>query len=143
MPQILRLPAAAMIGRPADSCNLAGMEIRSAAVIGLGTMGAGILQPCPGDAAGRGDHAAGGTGAGVLRAAMSAGRPADTVGLHLGTGRLAELVTTPLSSPAAVASAAALARMHARYGDPAFAPVPLLAEHAEAGIPFCSQPGPA
>jgi 3-hydroxybutyryl-CoA dehydrogenase len=170
-------------------------------------------------AAGRPDGGAGGlvivaasdTGAGVLRAAISAGRPADTVGLHLvAGGRLAELVTTRLSSPAAVEAAMTLARglgrdvvrcpdrpgflagallyphlgdavrmvqdgyasaadidaamtlgcgyprgplrmlddigagrvlagltaMHARYGNPAFAPVPLLAEHAEAGIAF-------
>jgi 3-hydroxybutyryl-CoA dehydrogenase len=31
---------------------------------------------------------------------------------------------------------AGLTAMHARYGDPAFAPVPLLAEHAAAGIAF-------
>ena len=43
--------------------------------------------------------AASDTGAGVLPAAMLAGRPADTVGLHLAAGgRLAELDTTRLSS---------------------------------------------
>jgi hypothetical protein len=31
---------------------------------------------------------------------------------------------------------AGLTAMHARYGDPAFAPVPLLAEHVAAGISF-------
>ena len=139
-------------------------------------------------------------------------RPASAVGLHLGTGNLAELVTTPLSSPAAIDAAISLAAglgrevvrcpdrpgflagallylhlgdavrmvqdgyataadidaamtlgcgypcgpvrmlddigparvlaglrgMHARYGDPAFAPVPLLAEHVAAGISFCT-----
>jgi len=33
---------------------------------------------------------------------------------------------------------AGLTAMHSRYGDPAFAPPPLLAEHAEAGIAFCA-----
>ena len=33
---------------------------------------------------------------------------------------------------------AVLTAMHSRYGDPAFAPPPLLAEHAEAGIAFCA-----
>ncbi|HEY7147709.1 MAG TPA: 3-hydroxyacyl-CoA dehydrogenase NAD-binding domain-containing protein [Streptosporangiaceae bacterium] len=32
---------------------------------------------------------------------------------------------------------AVLTAMHERYGDPAFAPVPLLAEHASAGLAFC------
>lgn len=32
---------------------------------------------------------------------------------------------------------AVLTQMHERYGDPAFAPVPLLAEHAAAGLAFC------
>jgi len=32
---------------------------------------------------------------------------------------------------------AGLRAMHARYGDPAFAPAPLLAEHVAAGIAFC------
>jgi 3-hydroxybutyryl-CoA dehydrogenase len=140
------------------------------------------------------------------------GRPADAVGLHWAGDKLAELVTTPLSGPAAVATAVALAaelgldvvrcpdrpgflagallcphlndavrmvqdgyasaadidtamtlgcgyprgpmrmldqigpaaalrvltQMHARYGDPGFAPVPLLAEYAAAGLGFCS-----
>jgi 3-hydroxybutyryl-CoA dehydrogenase len=155
--------------------------------------------------------AASDTGAGALPAAIAAGRPADAVGLHLGTGNLAELVTTPLSSPAAIEAAMTLAAglgrevvrcpdrpgflagallyphlgdairmvqdgyataadidaamtlgcgyprgplrmlddigparvlaglraMHARYGDPAFAPAPLLAEHVAVGIAFC------
>ena len=146
----------------------------------------------------------------VLAAALAAGRPADTVGLYSGGGPLAELVTTRLTSPAAVAAAQALAgrlglsvvcapdrpgflagtllyphladavrmvqdgyaspadvdtamtlgcgypkgplelldeagagRAHAvlaamydAYGDPAFAPPPLLAEHAVAGLSF-------
>ena len=33
---------------------------------------------------------------------------------------------------------AGLTAMHSRYGDPAFAPASLLAEHAEAGIAFCA-----
>jgi 3-hydroxybutyryl-CoA dehydrogenase len=33
-------------------------------------------------------------------------------------------------------AAAVLSRMHAQYGDPAYAPVPLLAEHAAAGLPL-------
>jgi 3-hydroxybutyryl-CoA dehydrogenase len=49
----------------------------------------------------------------VLAAALAAGRPADTVGLHLagppGGTRLAELVPTRLTSPAAAAAARALA----------------------------------
>ncbi len=146
----------------------------------------------------------------VLAAALAAGRPADTVGLYSGGGPLAELVTTRLTSPAAVAAAQALAgrlglsvvcapdrpgflagtllyphladavrmvqdgyaspadvdtamtlgcgypkgplelldeagagRAHAvlaamydAYGDPAFAPPPLLAENAAAGLSF-------
>ncbi len=147
----------------------------------------------------------------VLAAALAAGRPQDTVGLHAGGGRLAELVITRLTSPAAAAAAEALARpagavggaragpaglpgrdaavpapgrrgpdgagrlrlggrrghghdaglrlpgaarwscwtrpgpatavavlsaMHEAYGDPAFAPPPLLAEHAAAGLGF-------
>ena len=178
---------------------------------------AALIGPASPVAAGRPDGlvivAASDTGAGVLPAAMLAGRPADTVGLHLAAGgRLAELVTTRLSSPAAVEAAMTLARglgrdvvrcpdrpgflagallyphlgdavrmvqdgyasaadidaamtlgcgyprgplrmlddigagrvlavltaMHSRYGDPAFAPPPLLAEHAEAGIAFCA-----
>ena len=149
---------------------------------------------------------------GVLAAAIETGRPADAVGLHWAGDKLAELVTTPLSGPAAVAAAVALAaelglevvrcpdrpgflagallcphlndavrmvqdgyasaadidtamtlgcgyprgpmrmldqigpaaalrvltQMHARYGDPGFAPVPLLAEYAAAGLGFCS-----
>jgi 3-hydroxybutyryl-CoA dehydrogenase len=178
---------------------------------------AALIGPASPVAAGRTDGlvivAASDTGAGVLPAAMLAGRPADTVGLHLAAGgRLAELITTRLSSPAAVEAAMTLARglgrdvvrcpdrpgflagallyphlgdavrmvqdgyasaadidaamtlgcgyprgplrmlddigagrvlagltaMHSRYGDPAFAPPPLLAEHAEAGIGFCA-----
>jgi 3-hydroxybutyryl-CoA dehydrogenase len=50
----------------------------------------------------------------VLAAALAGGRPADTVGLHLagppsGGERLAEIVPTRLTSPAAAAAAAALA----------------------------------
>ncbi|HEU5419963.1 MAG TPA: 3-hydroxybutyryl-CoA dehydrogenase [Streptosporangiaceae bacterium] len=48
----------------------------------------------------------------VLAAALAAGRPAETVGLHLAGppgARLAELVPTRLTSPAAAAAAAALA----------------------------------
>jgi 3-hydroxybutyryl-CoA dehydrogenase len=148
---------------------------------------------------------------GVLMAALACGRPADAVGLHLAGEKLAEVVTTPLSSPAAVAAAtqlaAALGRDVARcpdrpgllagallyphladavrmlqdgyasaadidtamtagcgyprgplrmlddlgagpvlaglaamadcYGDPAFAPPPLLREHAAAALAFC------
>jgi 3-hydroxybutyryl-CoA dehydrogenase len=49
----------------------------------------------------------------VLAAALQAGRPADCVGLHLsgrqlGGAKLAELVPTRLTSPAALAAAAAL-----------------------------------
>jgi 3-hydroxybutyryl-CoA dehydrogenase len=170
-----------------------------------------LISDGAGDAGGLVIVAAGDTGAGVLPAAIAAGRPADAVGLHLGTGNLAELVTTPLSSPAAIDAAMTLAAglgrevvrcpdrpgflagallyphlgdavrmvqdgyataadidaamtlgcgyprgplrmlddigparvlaglraMHARYGDPAFAPAPLLAEHVAAGIAFC------
>ena len=170
-----------------------------------------LISDGAGDAGGLVVVAAGDTGAGVLPAAIAAGRPADAVGLHLGTGNLAELVTTPLSSPAAIDAAMTLAAglgrevvrcpdrpgflagallyphlgdavrmvqdgyataadidaamtlgcgyprgplrmlddigparvlaglraMHARYGDPAFAPAPLLAEHVAAGIAFC------
>ena len=148
--------------------------------------------------------------ASVLAAALAAGRPQDTVGLHAGGGRLAELVITRLTSPAAAAAAEALAgqlglsvvlapdrpgflagtllyphladavrmvqdgyasaadvdtamtlgcgypegplelldqagperalavlsAMYDAYGDPAFAPPPLLAEHAAAGLGF-------
>ena len=146
----------------------------------------------------------------VLAAALAAGRPQDTVGLYAGGGRLAELVITGLTSPAAAAAAEALAgqlglsvvlapdrpgfltgtllyphladavrmvqdgyacaadvdtamtlgcgypkgplelldeagperaqavlsAMYDAYGDPAFAPPPLLAEHAAAGLGF-------
>jgi 3-hydroxybutyryl-CoA dehydrogenase len=146
----------------------------------------------------------------VLAAALAAGRPADTVGLSASGGRLAELITTPLTSPEAAAAAQALAdalgltavrapdrpgflvgtllyphladavrmvqdgyasaadvdtamtlgcgyprgplelldaagpatalavlqAMHEAYGDPAFAPPPLLAERAAAGLGF-------
>jgi 3-hydroxybutyryl-CoA dehydrogenase len=148
--------------------------------------------------------------ASVLAAALAAGRPQDTVGLYAGGGRLAELVITRLTSPAAAAAAEALAgqlglsvvlapdrpgflagtllyphladavrmvqdgyasaadvdtamtlgcgypegplelldqagperalavlsAMYDAYGDPAFAPPPLLAEHAAAGLGF-------
>ena len=149
--------------------------------------------------------------ASVLAAALAAGRPQDTVGLYAGGGKLAELVITRLTSPAAAATAEALAgqlglsvvlapdrpgflagtllyphladavrmvpgrlrlggrrghgddaglrlpararwscwtrpglsgplavlsAMHDAYGDPAFAPPPLLAEHAAAGLGF-------
>ena len=146
----------------------------------------------------------------VLAAALAAGRPQDTVGLYAGGGKLAELVITRLTSPAAAAAAEALAgrlglsvvlapdrpgflagtllyphladavrmvqdgyasaadvdtamtlgcgypkgplelldeagperaeavlsAMFDAYGDPAFAPPPLLAEHAAAGLGF-------
>jgi 3-hydroxybutyryl-CoA dehydrogenase len=146
----------------------------------------------------------------VLAAALAAGRPQDTVGLYAGGGKLAELVITRLTSPAAAAAAEALAgrlglsvvlapdrpgflagtllyphladavrmvqdgyacaadvdtamtlgcgypkgplelldeagperaqavlsAMYDAYGDPAFAPPPLLAEHAAAGLGF-------
>jgi len=42
--------------------------------------------------------------------AIAGGRPADTVGLHLSGERVAEIVRTTLSSPAALARADALAR---------------------------------
>ncbi len=45
----------------------------------------------------------------VLAAALAAGRPQDTVGLYAGGGKLAELVITGLTSPAAAAAAEALA----------------------------------
>ncbi|HUJ04555.1 MAG TPA: 3-hydroxyacyl-CoA dehydrogenase NAD-binding domain-containing protein [Streptosporangiaceae bacterium] len=149
-----------------------------------------------------------GPAGGVLGPALAAARAADAVGLHLVTPSLAELVTTPLASAAALASARALlarlglrvvrcpdrpgllvgallyphlrdavvmvadgyaspadvdaamtlgcgyprgpmrllaeagprqavgvlAAMHAGYGDPAFAPPPLLTEFAAAGL---------
>ena len=149
--------------------------------------------------------------AGVLGTALATGRPADAVGLHLAGGKLAELISTPMSAPGAVEAAAVLAgrlgvtvvrckdrpgflagallyphlndavrmvqdgyasaadidtamtlgcgyprgpmqlldaagagraltvltMMHERYGDPAFAPAPLLAEHAAARQAFC------
>ncbi len=151
---------------------------------------------------------------GVLGPATAAGRAADSVGLHLATPALAELVATPLTSPGALAAAQALvarlglavvrapdrpgllvgallyphlrdaitmvadgyaspadvdaamtlgcgyprgpmrmladvglgqavdvlAAMHAGYGDPAFAPPPLLVECARAGIGLDGQP---
>lgn len=46
--------------------------------------------------------------AGVLGPALAAGRAADTVGIHLAAGNLAELVVTPLTSQAALASARSL-----------------------------------
>jgi 3-hydroxybutyryl-CoA dehydrogenase len=157
----------------------------------------------------------------VLPASLAAGRPQDTVGLHLtgklGAGRLAEIVQTGVSSAAAVAAGTALAgklgfttvrapdrpgflvaallyphladavrmvqdgyataadidtamtlgcgypkgpfelidaagaaavlaglaAMHEGYGYPEFAPPPLLAEHAAAGITFGAAPRPA
>jgi 3-hydroxybutyryl-CoA dehydrogenase len=178
---------------------------------GAGGAGVGGAEWGSAEAGGLVIVAAGDTGAGVLPAAIAAGRPADAVGLHLGTGNLAELVTTPLSCPAAIDAARTLAAglgrevvrcpdrpgflagallyphlgdavrmvqdgyataadidaamtlgcgyprgplrmlddigparvlaglraMHARYGDPAFAPAPLLAEYVAAGISFC------
>ena len=148
---------------------------------------------------------------GVLAAALACGRPADAVGLHLVGETLAELVVSPLSSPAAIGAAAelaaalgrapvrcpdrpglltgallyphladavqmvqdgyasasdidtamtagcgyprgplrmlddlgagpvlaGLAAMQDSYGDPAFAPPPLLREHAAAALAFC------
>jgi 3-hydroxybutyryl-CoA dehydrogenase len=44
----------------------------------------------------------------VLPAAAAAGRAGDAVGLHLAAAGLAEIVSTPLTSPAAAATAAAL-----------------------------------
>ncbi len=221
----------------AGTADLAGLieaaggkvTVRSASAVAAGQAdgGAGgavadgaVADGAAAGGAGAGGAAAGGlvivaardTGAGVLPAPLAAGRPADAVGLHLGTGNLAELVTTPLSGPAAIDAAIALAAglgrevvrcpdrpgflagallyphlgdavrmvqdgyataadidaamtlgcgypsgplrmlddigparvlagltaMHARYGDPAFAPVPLLAEHVAAGISFCT-----
>jgi 3-hydroxybutyryl-CoA dehydrogenase len=156
----------------------------------------------------------------VLPASLAAGRPEQSVGLHLagklGPGSLAEVVQTSLSSDDAVAAATALAAklglvtvrapdrpgflggqllyahladavrmcqegysnpteidtamrlgcgyprgpfelidavgaetvltgleaMHEAYGYPEFAPPPLLAEHAAAGIPFSASPRP-
>ena len=146
----------------------------------------------------------------VLAAALAIGRPRDTVGLYSEGGKLAELITTRLTSPAAAATAeafagrlglsvvrapdrpgflagtllyphladavrmvqsgyasaadvdtamtlgcgyprgplelldeagparalAVLSAMHEAYGDPAFAPPPLLADHAAAGLSF-------
>jgi 3-hydroxybutyryl-CoA dehydrogenase len=204
-------PASAAAGQADGGAGGAAADHAAGGAAAAGAAAAGAAA----DSAGKGGLvivAAGDTGAGVLPAAIAAGRPADTVGLHLGTGNLAELVTTPLSSPAAIDAAIALAAglgrelvrcpdrpgflagallyphlgdavrmmqdgyataaaidaamtlgcgyprgplrmlddigparvlagltaMHARYGDPAFAPVPLLAEHVAAGIPFCT-----
>lgn len=149
---------------------------------------------------------------GTVLAAAPDGRSADTVGMHVAGGRLAEVISTVASSAEAAARAAALGRrlglevircpdrpgflagallyphlndavrmvqdgyasaadvdaamtlgcgyprgplamlddigagrvhamlaaIHARYGDPAFAPVPLLADHAAARLGFHS-----
>jgi 3-hydroxybutyryl-CoA dehydrogenase len=146
----------------------------------------------------------------VLPAALAAGRPEQAVGLHMVSPGLAELIRTPVTSPAALTAASGLAArlgvrvvqapdrpgflvaaleyphladavrmvqdgyasaadvdtamtlgcgypqgpfhlldkigpqqaldvlraMHADYGDPAFAPPPLLAEHAMASLGF-------
>jgi 3-hydroxybutyryl-CoA dehydrogenase len=48
-----------------------------------------------------------------------------------------------LDSAGADAVLAGLESMHEAYGYPSFAPPPLLAEHAAAGIAFCADQNPA
>jgi 3-hydroxybutyryl-CoA dehydrogenase len=50
-----------------------------------------------------------GPAGGVLEAAMAGGRAAETVGVHLSSAGLAELVPTPLTAPSVLAAARALA----------------------------------
>jgi 3-hydroxybutyryl-CoA dehydrogenase len=189
----------AVIGQVAGENAALAKSIEAAGRQVTGLAGAGLVIVAVPDAGG------------VLAAALACGRPADAVGLHLVGQKLAEVVTTPLSSPAAATAAielaatlgrdpvscpdrpgllagallyphladavamvqdgyasaadintamtagcgyprgplqllddrgagvvlAGLAAMHGCYGDPAFAPPPLLREHAAAALAFC------
>jgi 3-hydroxyacyl-CoA dehydrogenase len=139
------------------------MEIREVAVIGLGTMGAGIAEVFAraglavtaidmdraAVARGMASLDASLSGA-VARGRLTAGDKNQALGRITPAADLAAGVDAAMMlgcgyprGPVAMLddigagqAYAVLAAMHARYGDPAFAPVPLPAEHATARLAF-------